>query len=174
MAATEYKKVILAALAETLGPSGFRKRGSIFTRGRNDVVHLISLQSSTESTAVSLRVTVNLAIWVEALADERKKPDVSASQWRQRIGSVMPVRNDHWWVARSEAESRSVAAEICSAIQKYGLPALDAVLSTTDLAALWESDRSPGLTAVQARRYQTHLKEKAAEANSEMNKQAGK
>ena len=165
MPATEYKKAILAALAATLGPAGFRKGGSVFKRDRKDVVHLLSLQSSTESTADSLRVTVNLAIWVEALADERTKPDVAASQWRQRIGFLLPVHQDYWWIARSDAEARSVASEICDAVVKHGLPALDALSSTADLAVLWESTRSPGLTAIQAHRYLACLREKAAEAN---------
>ncbi len=165
MAAPEYKKVILAALTATLGPAGFRVSGSVFKRSRKDVVHLLSLQSSTESTATSLRVTANLAVWVEALADERTKPDVSASQWSQRIGFLLPVRQDHWWIARSDDEARSVASEICATVVKYGLPALDALSSAADLAALWESNRSPGLTAIQAQRYLACLREKAAEAN---------
>jgi hypothetical protein len=110
-------------------------------------------------------VTVNLAIWVEALAYERTKPDVSASQWRERIGFLLPKRQDHWWIARSDAEAGRIASEICEAIVKYGLPAFEAISSTADLAALWESNRSPGLTAIQAQRYLACLQGKAAEAN---------
>ncbi len=173
MAATEYKKAILTALAEMLGPVGFRQSGSVFTRSRKDIVHLLSLQSSAETTASSLRVTANLAIWVESLAGERTKPDVSASQWRQRIGFLLPVRQDHWWIARSDSEARDAAAEIRDAITKYGLPALDAISSTADLATLWESNRSPGLTAIQAQRYLACLREKEAEANKRTTDNSG-
>jgi hypothetical protein len=173
MAAIEYRKVILAALAETLGPDGFRKSGPVFKRSREDVVHLLSLQSSTESTADSLRVTLNLAIWAESLAAERTKPEVAASQWNERIGFLLPVRQDRWWIARSDAEARSVAAEICAAVVKYGLPALDAISSTADLALLWESNRSPGLTAIQAQRYLARLREQTAEANKRTTGDAG-
>lgn len=165
MAAPEYKKAILAVLAEVLGPAGFRKSGSVFKRSRADVVHLLSLQSSTESTAATLRVTVNLAIWIEALADERSKPDVSASQWRQRIGFLLPGHQDHWWIVRSDDEVLSVASQIRSAVVKHGLPALESLSSTADLTALWESNRSPGLTAIQAQRYLAQLRSKKAEAN---------
>lgn len=173
MAATEYKKVILEALAGTLVPAGFRKTGSVFKRSRKDIVHLLSLQSSNESTASLLRVTANLAIWTGVLSDERTKPDVSASQWRQRIGFLLPVHQDYWWIARSEIEARDVASEICDAVMKYGLPALDGISSTADLATLWESNRSPGLTAIQAQRYLACLREKEAEANKRTTDNSG-
>lgn len=165
MASLEYKKVILEALAGALAPAGFRRNGSVFKRDQIDVVHLISLQSSTESMTSSLRVTVNVAVWAESLADERARPDVSASQWHERIGFLMPARQDRWWVARSDAEARIVAAEMRDTVVKYGLPALDAISSTVDLSTLWKSNRSPGLTAVQAQRYLARLREREAEAN---------
>jgi uncharacterized protein DUF4304 len=156
-----FRNAILSSIAELLRQAGFRKSGAVLMREVNDVIHLTSLQSSTSSKASSLRLTVNIAIWVPALAEVNQQPDVWSSHWRERIGGLMPRRADHWWTVTSEPEAQVAAAEIRSAVEQFALPALAALETSTALAKLWESGASPGLTAFQAKRYLNRLHESA-------------
>jgi hypothetical protein len=144
-------------MAETLTAAGFRKSGFVFSRPKEDVVHLVSLQSSQSSTSDTLRVTVNLAVWAPTLSDGPEKPDVSASHWRERLGFLMPVRSDRWWEASSDHSASIVAAEIGCAIRDFGLPALDRLASVSALRELWARGSCPGLTDLQRRRYLERL-----------------
>ena len=159
MFTASHKGMILAAIADALRPAGFRKNGSKFTRNLGDVIHLISLQSSTSSTAASLQATANLAVWVPALADNEGPPDMWSSHWRERIGQLMPDRSDRWWTVTNEKEAAVAASEIREAIQMYVLPTFAALATSAALVQLWKSGVSPGLTERQAQRYLQRLHE---------------
>ncbi len=147
----EYKATVLEAMSEVLRPAGFRKRGLVFHRSVADVVHLVSLQSSQASTAVAVRLTVNVAVWVPGLARARD-PDIWSAHWRQRLGHLMPEPRDRWWRISCESDALSASCQIRMAIAGYAVPALDALSSSEALVSLWQSGRSPGLTRAQAER----------------------
>jgi hypothetical protein len=73
------------------------------------------------------------------------------------LGHVLPDHSDRWWTITSEAALPSVASEIPSALANWGIPALDAIDSSTALAAIWRSGRSPGLTDFERARYLDEL-----------------
>lgn len=156
MPATDYKRTILEAIAEALRPIGFRKKGAHFTKAEADVVHLVSLQSSSSSTAEAVRVTVNLGVWVSALEADAK-PDIWSAHWRERLGFLMPENRDVWWNAASDDEAKSTGATIASAIRTFGLRALGSLATRRALLDLWKSGRSPGLTEAQAKRLADRL-----------------
>jgi len=156
MPATDYKRTILEAMSEALRPIGFRKKGAHFTKTEAEVVHLVSLQSSSGSTAEAVRVTVNLGVWVSALEGDAK-PDVWSAHWRERLGSLMPENRDVWWDAASNEEAKSTGARIASAIRTFGLPVLGSITTRRALLDLWRSGRSPGLTEVYAKRLMNRL-----------------
>jgi len=146
----------LLALKASLKPHGYSKNGSTFRLRSNETVRVISLQSSTKSTSVFAKVTVNLGVHVLALQDpERpeKNPSVWSPHWNQRIGHLMPENRDIWWSIYSAQESVSVASEIARCVEQYGLPSLAQVATVKALRQLWESGRSPGLTEVQRIRH---------------------
>jgi hypothetical protein len=150
---SSYKQFVVDAVAGALRPVGFRKSGLKFSRPLTDVVHLVSVQSSVSSTASSLRATVNLGVWVPALADNGAKPDIWAAHWRERLGFLMPDPTDRWWEACSDREAAAAALEIGHALRTFALPVLDSLATADALAALWRSGRSPGLTEPGAQRY---------------------
>ncbi|HZM90009.1 MAG TPA: DUF4304 domain-containing protein [Blastocatellia bacterium] len=153
MSLSSYKHSVVDAVAGVLAPLGFRKSGSKFSRSLSDVVHLVSVQSSVSSTASLLRATVNLGIWIPALADDGAKPDIWAAHWRERLGFLMPNATDRWWEARSDREAAAAALEIGHALRTFALPVLDSLATADAVAALWRSGRSPGLTERGAQRY---------------------
>lgn len=159
MGNAEYKATVLGAISEVLRAAGFRKSGSVFRRPVGDVLHMASLQSSSSSTAGAVRLTVNLAVWVPALAHGRA-PDIWAAHWRERLGFLMPDRGDRWWHIASGTEAVSASHEIGAAISKWALPELDRLSSAEALGRLWRSGVSPGLTNAQAERFLLELSER--------------
>lgn len=153
MSTASYRNTILEAVADVLRPVGFRKTGARFNRTLKDVVHLISTQSSTGSTAASLRVTVNLGISISSLVDKGDKPDVWSAHWRERLGFLMPGHHDRWWEVSSDREAAAAALEIAQATKTFALQAFDTLSTVDALVALWRAGRSPGLTESVARRY---------------------
>lgn len=152
---------VLAALSACLKPRGFVKSGSTFRQRNSDTICIVSLQSSTSSTAALAKVTVNLGVHVPALQDPQrpeKNPSSSSTHWNQRIGHLMPENNDIWWSIHSIEEAGLVASEIARCVERFGIPALAEVSTVSALQKLWQSGRSPGLTDGQRAR---HLRELA-------------
>lgn len=102
MSSEAYKKQIGLAVALALAPLGFRRKGQVFFRQLDEVAHIVSLQSSTSSTASVLKMTVNLGVWVSSLAEDGSKPDLWSAHWRERLGYLMPQRIDYWWEVSSD------------------------------------------------------------------------
>jgi hypothetical protein len=155
---------ILVALGALLKPRGYVKSGSTFRLRNSNTVSIIALQSSTSSTSSLARVTVNLAVHVPALEDSQRRkrhPSVWSAHWRQRIGHLMPEKNDTWWVVHSANEGRQVAEEIARCVEQFGLPAVTQLSTLAALQQLWQSGRGPGLTEGQRVRYLQQLAEAA-------------
>ena len=148
-----HKKQIGLAIASALLPLGFRRKGLVFTRQLGEVTHILSLQSSTSSTASVLKLTVNLGVWVSSLAQAGSKPDLWSAHWQERLGFLMPQRIDYWWEISSDRDAERATREIVEAIQMHAVPQLEQLASKNALVALWRTGRSPGLTAFQTKRY---------------------
>ena len=151
---------VLAALSAVLRPQGYRKSGATFRQQRVDTLCIVSLQSSSASTSVHAKVTVNLGVHVPRLQDPQRpeaKPSIWSAHWRERIGFLMPEHEDIWWSIRTAADAASVATVIARNVEQHGLPALDRVASVSALRQLWESGRSAGITEGQRIRYLQEL-----------------
>jgi hypothetical protein len=157
-AAAASRKVLISSVWLSLKPRGFKRRGANFYRPAEDVVHLISIQSSSSNTHDSARVTVNLAVWCKILGDSGAAPTVWTAHWRKRIGELMPANADVWWSLPSDRALDAAATEIVGALEGYGLPALDSLTSAASLLTLWDSGESPGLTRGQVAHYAVRLR----------------
>jgi hypothetical protein len=140
-----WKKLVAAPIAATLKQHGFRKKGLAFSAQRPGVLLLVTLQSGSGSTRDLLKVTCNLGIWVERLA-QHPAPSIWESHWRQRLGFFLPDPRDHWWECSSAESSARVGEEIAELLESKALPSMEGLASPKDLAVLWSSGRSPGLT----------------------------
>ena len=147
---------IRASVHAAVATHGFRRKGQLSTRHANGLVNMMGVQSSTSSTSVQATVTVNLAIWCEALAHVR--PSIWDVHWRMRIGEVMPNRSDVCW-SLNRANASVTALQVADAVTRYGIPTLDRISTPTDLRTLWVAGSSPGLTAMQRSRYLIGLSE---------------
>jgi Domain of unknown function (DUF4304) len=157
----EYTRTLLEAMTHLLRAAAFKRRGQLFERVIGDVVQLVQLQKSISNTSHSVRVTINLAIWVPVLAPVRggvrERLSEPGAHWRQRLGFTMPEHRDVWWEITCASDAARAATEIAAALRQHGLPSLDAVQSAADLATLWRSGVGHGLTAHQRNRYLAQL-----------------
>ena len=149
--------IIALRVAELLVPVGFRRRSRLFSRPRNDLVHLIQIQSSQANSQQASSCTVNLGIWVPMLEPD-SAPNIAGAHWRERLGSVCPERQDKWWRADDAASAELRANEIFASLRDYGLPALEELPDVASVLRLWSTGTCPGLTGVQAVRYAGKLR----------------
>ena len=146
---------LLAALAGVLEPAGYSRRGPLFSRRVEDVVHLVQLQKSQSSAADYVSATINLAIWVPALAFG--SASVASAPVRERLGSVMPEHDDIWWELSSLESADEIVASLVQALVSYGLPWFEELRSSAEVQRLWQRGVSPGLTELQRQRYLAEL-----------------
>jgi hypothetical protein len=156
MALEDWKKIVVAPVAEVLKRYGFRKSGLRFSAVRDDAKLLVEFQSSQMSDRHQLKVTVNLAIWLGQL-DRDPSIGVCDGHWRARVGSFMENPRDHWWLCSSDEESRRAGEQIASLLEQAVLPEMERLASAEALIALWASGRSPGLTERQRTEYLARL-----------------
>ena len=163
MIPSEIRDRIREGLFPTLSALGFNGRSSTFSKEVGDVVHLLQLQASQDNSGESARFTLNVAVWVPALASDAK-PSVSDSHWNRRLGYLGPENSDLWWQANDLRMADNAAKDIAGRISSFAVPALDQLRSTEDLLALWRTGSSPGLTGVQADRMRRQLEARRGKA----------
>jgi hypothetical protein len=151
MASKEYKKIILDNLRERLKLIGFKKSGTAFTKVTADMTYFINVQSSRESTAQTLKATLNLEIASLAIAknEDTSLPMKHRRHWTARIGFLLDNPFDKWWTINNGYEADEASKEIIDIIEKKVLVEFDRLVTTHDLVDLWRNDKSPGLTEKQ-------------------------
>ncbi len=162
---------MFTALKALLQPLGYRKAGGVFSRQSNDVIHLIELQGSRQSTAIEAKYTVNVAVFLPDLVyeDVRQftKPSVPASHWRKRLGSLAPENQDTWWHATTLAEAERNAEDIRVKVRQYALPVLEQLSTSAAVVSVWSHGSSPGITEHQRKEYLTRLTTPSRPAQSD-------
>ena len=118
------KKLVAAPVADVLKPRGYRKTGLNFSAGRSGVTLLVNLQSSTGSSQAGLKVTCNLAIRLDRLAD-RPGTSVWDAHWRVRIGFFLPEPRDQWWACGNDDNARQAGRDIAALLETRALPAME-------------------------------------------------
>src|SRR3989442_15023516 len=129
----QFTVTLLDPMWRVLRSAGFRKQGQLFRRSVNDVLHLVQLQKSRSSTAALARATVNLAVWVPALAVHRERYSVAAAPGPERLGTVMPSGQDAWCEMSTNAEAEAPRLDTAGTLQPAGLPRLNTIASPAAL-----------------------------------------
>jgi len=146
--------MLLERIAAFLRQPGFSKRGHIFVCVSAGNWAVIEYQKSQKSSAEAVVFTANVGVVSQRLARffsspmEPKKPPASSEwHWRQRLGFLLPQRQDIWWTLTPNTLAE-VSREIEDALG-VALPAVEGYLQDESLRDLWLSGSSPGLTEVQ-------------------------
>lgn len=125
--------VIGAGLAPLLKEAGFKKQARNFRRAHNDHTDVINVQLFRYNDATHGRFTVNLGVYYPAIAGITEafpvegKPKEYDCTVRQRIGFLLEAGTDFWWEIDQSTDDADTAADLESAVAKYGLPWLDSL-----------------------------------------------
>jgi len=115
---------------EVLKKSGFKKVGMTWLK-EAPWTQVINMQMGKWNTQEEGTFTINLGLHIPELHAAIEAYPVSGSvkeydcDVRQRIGLLMPVRQDFWWEVKSTSDVRSIADEVSQALLKHGIPWLD-------------------------------------------------
>lgn len=143
--------LIKRALTDALKAAGFKKQARTFRRVEADgSVSIINIQNGKYNEGECGEFTVNLARYVPELADmaaeaRLEKPQEQNSHFRQRIGHVMPDKDeDYWWQLDAHSDDAALAAELSEAVLVHGLAWLNTLLLHNFKAAGADLDALPG------------------------------
>ena len=121
---------------------GFKGSGQEFVLPNEELWVLLGIQRSRWSDSKGLDFTVQLTvahkkIW-KALAESRGYGERPRSTrfygpaiWQKRLGALLPGGADKWWPVHADTDLRALGTELVAAIGEYGLPALQAQMSST-------------------------------------------
>jgi predicted DNA binding protein len=155
MTSKDFKQIIIDRLNEVLKPEGFKKSGNMFSSSNGDLAYFINIQSSQDSTASILKVTVNIEIYSSIVykLQDSSLPEKWSRHYTQRIGSLFDKPNDKWWTIVNDKEANEAANEIAEITSNKVLPTLYKLKTTNDLATLRRQNICPGLTEQQRKEY---------------------
>lgn len=150
---------VVETTAKKVDKLGFQRQGSILRIVRQGNAGIIEFQKSTKNTSDKILFTVNLAVIYGALLEpdqsSLEKTRSMGAHLRQRIGMLMPGRPNKWWEISEAAAVNVLVSEV---IATEGAPYVVRYLDVSELVALWESGKPPGLTETQRVRYLEKLK----------------
>jgi hypothetical protein len=124
----EIDEVVRIGLASFMKREGFKKRGRNFFRESEDRVDVLNVQSSRWNSGESGSFTINLGVYLPAIADlsealpVRGLPKEYECTLRERIGSLMPCNRDYWWAIESGSNLEVIASEIAATVEVHALP----------------------------------------------------
>lgn len=136
----------------------FALKGACFCVFKEGNYGLLDFQKSQRSTADEVLFTINIGICSMKLlkffhpdfTDLKFKPRIVDCHWRERIGFLLPEKDDKWWSIPKDIDLRKdLLPEIREVILQLALPKIEAKISDEMLVDEWVSDRSPGLTDIQ-------------------------
>jgi hypothetical protein len=97
-----------------------------------------------------VRFTSNLGIFSERIgepcwASGSRPPAEPGCHFRERIGYLLPQRQDHWWTLNRTTDLDALGDEIEGHVVRLAVPEIDRYISDEGLRDLWLTGRSPGL-----------------------------
>ena len=118
---------------------------------------LINFQKSRNSSSVEIHFTINIGVCSYELrrlvgigvVDIKSKPGVDECQWKQRIGFLMPNKDDYWWQISLDTAVEGMAKEIQNVLNVLAIPKIMSHISDDDLISEWMAGRSEGITEFQ-------------------------
>jgi hypothetical protein len=140
-----FDELLRAHIWPFLKGRGFKRSKATFHRPVGQNWQVVNFQKSVSSDRDAVRFTVNLAVAIDRLRSgvydwpEGKRPPQMRCHLRERLGAVMSDR-DVWWEVFPRLELDPLAEAIMLALDRYGLPWLDAHASEDAIVALLQDD----------------------------------
>ncbi len=97
-------------------------------------------------------ITKNLGIGND---DPTIKPEVWECHWKKRIGNLLPIKKDYWWIIDDQTKFEQLKKEIITIINTLAVPDIETHISDQILESLWLSGVSVGITEFERYMYLT-------------------
>ena len=123
-----FKALIGEVIAPKLTARGYQRSGQGFYLGVSGNWGVINFQRSTSSTRDAVRFTINLGVSSARLtrylspAQEGRKPSIWDRHWRERIGWLLPARQDVWRTVDGTTEMGALADELRQHVCELAVP----------------------------------------------------
>jgi len=144
------------AYSKVLKSLGFKRGGNHMYRLSEDLFHGIHFQASQWGSSVEGQFTINLVVTSPMLYEAwtgkplPRNPASALFPIQQRIGSLMPEHQDHWWSVSASTDIASLEREVLQVLTEYALPFFaEYPDSEMLLNRLRENKGLPGLTSAQ-------------------------
>lgn len=121
---------VASGLKTVLKSDGFGKSGRTYSKITDDGGLVIHVQASRENDETLARFTLNLGVRYEKLQELMNWPRTPKHLSLQdcviqtRIGPLMEVGRDFWWLVEPAMDLQSVIGEVGEALHDFGLPFL--------------------------------------------------
>jgi hypothetical protein len=131
-------KIVATALSDV----GFWRKGLRLVRAGDEVVSLIEIQPSRDSTAHMLTFVLNYGVTVPGcfLGKDIESPTLMECQWGDRVNGRDGT--EAWWPVRESDSIEGVAANMLRTIEADVFPKMEPVQKESDLIALWKAGPS--------------------------------
>jgi hypothetical protein len=153
--ATAFRELLERWIAPSLKSASFARKRWNFSRTTDQHIELIQYQRSLSSTGDEIKFTVNVGIaskWLlEVYEPEWNRRTLMLDQchWTERLGYLLPERDDVWWTLDANTAVTELAVEHQAHVEKVILPTFHKYSTDESLAELWLSGEAPGLTEFQ-------------------------
>lgn len=125
MAASAFSRLYRKVMARALSSLGFQRKGSVFWRERDGVLHVIALHRGDEN------FTVDVA--VQPLVDPFETFSLSLGARLNQFGPDIPPR---WRVPEDKEQMEQVLEECAQQVLKFTVPWLDRFQSARDIVEI--------------------------------------
>lgn len=153
--ADKFRELVTKMIASCLKGRGFSRKGLTFYINQHENYGLINFQKSTKSNSDVVIFTVTVGVVSRRLlrffSSEQRSANllVDDCHWRERLGFLLPSRQDKWWTIDANTSITYLAEEISDYITALAIPKLNEYVRDESLRDLWLSGHSPGLTNFQ-------------------------
>ena len=136
--------------AKRLAAAGFKRKGLHLYRKIEELFHGINFQASQWNTASEGQFTVNLIVTSPVLYTEWIGRPFPANPASALFPIQTRIERPDWWKVGSETDYSSLAIEVASTIEHYGIQFFTSYESNQALLAQLRKGICPGCTAPQA------------------------
>lgn len=150
---------LLKEIGALLGRQGFVRAKHAFWISQSKNFALIDVQRSAKSTRERVVFTLNLGVWSDRIAgfmpssSKAQPPAITECHWRERIGFLLPKREDEWWSITQVDDVEVVKRELAPALENVVIPVVLAHIGDEALRDEWLCGEAPGLTDMQRLMY---------------------
>ena len=135
-----HKNLVAQHVTPLLREAGFRKKGTEYSRAREGLSHLVSIQTSQWNDQNELGFTINCGVLVPGVIEvyANKKvgaPKIEDCSMHIRIGSLTAQKTDLWWSLKESAQQTDsgIGQDVADKLHELILPFLDQFNTTSDV-----------------------------------------